>query len=60
MAAYTAFDSTVVPATRPIPGESGLLEDFDVDGDLSEGSQVSLENFPMMITLSKVSSMGFM
>ena len=55
VAAQAALACTVIPATQPIPGESGLLEDFEVVGDLSLGSSVRADDVPLCIAISKVS-----
>jgi hypothetical protein len=49
-----ALGCTTVPATQPIPGESGLLEDFDVLGDISQGCAVTTSGTPICITIAKV------
>jgi hypothetical protein len=54
MAAYIALGCTVIPATEPIPGETGLLEDFDVVGDIAQGAPVQMGAFPLVVTLAKV------
>lgn len=57
LAALIALSCTNIPATQPIPGESGLLEDFEVQGDLSAGSPVKVKDLPLFITVSKVNYM---
>jgi exosome complex RNA-binding protein Rrp42 (RNase PH superfamily) len=54
VAACVALGCTTIPATEPIPGESGQLEDFNVSGDVSDGSPVDVSAFPLAVTLAKV------
>mmetsp|Transcript_99340 Transcript_99340/g.195130 ORF Transcript_99340/g.195130 Transcript_99340/m.195130 type:complete len:304 (-) Transcript_99340:12-923(-) len=56
MAAYVALSCCTIPATESIPGESGLMEDFEVSGDISQGTHVAVDRFPIILTLCKVGS----
>lgn len=54
LAALVALECTRIPRTEAIPGESGLLEDFDVLGDLAESSLVEVRSVPVFVTVAKV------
>lgn len=54
LATLVALSCTSIPATQAIPGESGLLEDFEVQGDMSTGTPVVADAVPLFITVAKV------
>lgn len=54
IAAQVALQCTRIPRTEAIPGESGLLEDFEVIGDLAESSLVQAQGVPVFVTVAKV------
>jgi len=54
IAAQVALQCTRIPRTEAIPGESGLLEDFEVIGDLAESTFVQAQAVPLFVTVAKV------
>mmetsp|Transcript_14095 Transcript_14095/g.24826 ORF Transcript_14095/g.24826 Transcript_14095/m.24826 type:complete len:304 (-) Transcript_14095:65-976(-) len=56
IAAQVALQCTRIPRTEAIPGESGLLEDFEVIGDLAESTFVQAQGVPVFVTVAKVGS----
>lgn len=55
LAAQVALECTRIPRTEAIPGESGLLEDFEVIGDIAESTLVETKAVPIFVTIAKVS-----
>ncbi|KAJ1439625.1 ribosomal protein S5 domain 2-type protein [Ochromonadaceae sp. CCMP2298] len=53
-AAFLALGCTRVPRTELVAGETGLLEDFDVLGDLALAKPISTQSVPISITVAKV------
>jgi exosome complex RNA-binding protein Rrp42 (RNase PH superfamily) len=53
-AAFLALGCTRVPSTELVAGETGLLEDFDVIGDLALSKPISTQTVPISITVAKV------
>jgi hypothetical protein len=53
-AAFLALGCTRVPRTELVAGETGLLEDFDVLGDLALAKPISIQSVPISITVAKV------
>lgn len=54
LAAQVALACTRIPRTEAITGESGLLEDFEVIGDLAESTAVQTDAVPIFVTVAKV------
>lgn len=54
MACFAALTCTKLPKVELIVGESGTFEDFDVLGDLAEGTNINTESVPVYVTISKV------
>lgn len=54
IAAQVALQCTRIPRTEAIPGESGLLENFEVIGDLAESTFVQAQAVPIFVTVAKV------
>lgn len=59
IAAQVALQCTRIPRTEAIPGESGLLEDFEVIGDLAESTLVQAQGVPVFVTVAKVRHTAF-
>ena len=54
LAAQVALECTRIARTEAIPGESGLLEDFEVVGDLAESTPLETKAVPIFVTVAKV------
>lgn len=54
IAAFAGLNSTRIPKTELIVGDSGEMEDFDVIGSLSEGHDLNTTNVPICITVAKI------
>lgn len=56
IASFLALSCAKVPLVETSIGESGLMEDFEVLGDLSEGTILPSAGIPIFITVVKVGS----
>mmetsp|Transcript_7866 Transcript_7866/g.13031 ORF Transcript_7866/g.13031 Transcript_7866/m.13031 type:complete len:304 (+) Transcript_7866:47-958(+) len=51
-----ALRGATIPRTEPLVGESGLIDDFEIIGDLGEGICVDAASVPCYVSISKVGS----
>jgi exosome complex RNA-binding protein Rrp42 (RNase PH superfamily) len=54
IATYVALNCTKIPKVDIFLGESGLPEDFEVNGDLGESTSLNAKELPICVSSSKV------
>lgn len=58
IATYVALNSTKIPKVDVFLGESGMPEDFEVNGDLGESTLLKAKELPICVSSSKVPTLS--
>ena len=55
IASYVAFQCCKIPKVTLLAGPSGSMDDFEINGDISEGIPVNISRIPILMTSILVS-----